>query len=61
VRLDAQTAAAHVTAEPGTARPIRLRLGPFRFSMSREEAIALASELVTAVDKLDKTGPSCRF
>src|ERR1700739_2735335 len=55
MRLDAQNGPAQVQAAPDTVRPIRLRLGPLRFSMDTAEAIDLARQLVAAVDELKGT------
>jgi hypothetical protein len=52
VRLNALNITAHAHADGETLRPIKLRLGGFRFSMERDEAIALATELIDAVDAL---------
>jgi hypothetical protein len=41
----------HVGVLPSAPRAIRLRIGPFKFSMSPDEALELAHHLADAVEE----------
>lgn len=53
MRQLANNVAVAVSAATDTRRPVRLRIGSQHWAMDRDEAIALAAELVAAVDRLD--------
>lgn len=57
MRLAAKDLAASVVAAPGTARPVRLRIGGLAFGMEPAEAIDLASRIADVVTELkNQTG-----
>jgi hypothetical protein len=45
------------SAQPTEGSRVALRIGSYKFTASRSEAIALATELVAAVDALPKGQP----
>lgn len=55
MRLSARNTGYAITAVPGTARPVRLRIGGLGFCMEPDEAVQLANDLADAVAEINTT------